>query len=131
MKGDKMSTKINEIVEAISKLNILEVMDLTNAIEKKFNIDVKSDIKPDVKKSNVEKTSVKVEKTTYSVIMTNYGSSKINVIKTVRSILNLGLKEAKEFVEKIPAIIKENIQKDEAESIKKKLEASGAKIELK
>lgn len=126
-----MSIKNEDIINAISKMNIMELMDLTKAIEEKFNITANmhlQDSKPAEKTSEPE---IKVEKTTFSVIMTEYGNNKIDVIKTIRTILNLGLKEAKEFVEAVPARIKENIEKDEAEKIKSKLETCGAKIELK
>ena len=127
-----MSTKINDMIETISKMNILEIVELTKAIEKKFDISVNTMVNnknADMAEA-IEKPS-KEEKTEFSVIMVDYGSSKLNVIKTMRSILDLGLKEAKEFVEKLPATIKENIQKKEADDIKSKLESSGAKIELK
>jgi len=127
-----MSTKINEIIEIISKMNLLEIVELTKAIEKKFDISVNNMVSS--KNTNDEEETTKpkqVEKTEFSVIMVDYGTSKLNVIKTIRSILDLGLKEAKDFVEKLPATIKENIQKKEADDIKNKLESSGAKIELK
>lgn len=128
-----MSIRINEIVDMISKLNVLEVIDLTKAIEKKFDITFDKDIGEKKKEiiTNPEKVEENQEEKMYSIIMTNYGNSKINVIKTVRTILSLGLKEAKDFVEKLPAIIKENIQKSDTVDIKKKLEDAGATIELK
>ncbi len=125
-----MSTKIEEMVENISKLNIMEVVELSKAIEKKF--DISTNMMLPEKKTEITESNNKIEeKTTQSVIMTNFGKSKINVIKTVRTILDLGLKEAKEFVEKLPAMIKKDISKDEAETLKSKLESCGAKIELK
>ena len=127
-----MSTKINEIIDSISKMNILEIVELTKAIEKKFDISVQNMVNNQTTNNPEQEVKAKpVEKTEFSVIMVDYGSSKLNVIKTIRSILDLGLKEAKEFVEKLPATIKENIQKTEADDIKNKLESSGAKIELK
>ena len=126
-----MSKKLEEIVTTISKLNILEIVELGKIIEKKFDISSHMFVpekQSETKTSPVIKTK---EKITQSVIMTDYGKSKISVIKIVRTILNLGLKEAKEFVEKLPATIKKDIQKDEAETLKSKLENSGAKIELK
>jgi len=125
-----MSTKINEIIDSISKMNILEIVELTKAIEKKFDISPTA-MMTETKAANENIPVEKKEKTEYSIIMTNYGNSKLNVIKTVRTMLDLGLKEAKEFVENLPATIKENIPKDEAETIKDKLETCGAKIELK
>lgn len=125
-----MSEKINEIIEIISKMNVLEIVELTKAIEKKFDIsDIK--IEENVTNTNENKNNEKKEKTEYSVVITDFGNNKLNVIKTIRTILNLGLKEAKDFVENLPAVVKENISKDDAENIKNRLEETGAKIELK
>ncbi len=119
-----------EIINAISNMNILELTELTNLIEKKFNISIQNQqLAP--KSDQVEEKSKPEEKSTFTIIMTSYGDNKLNVIKTVRSILDLGLKEAKEFVEKLPATIKENIQKSDIEKIKTALETSGAKIEIR
>ena len=126
-----MSTKIDDIIEIISKMNVLEIVELTKAIEKKFAISLNSQNEQITNKTVQVKEDEKKEKTEYKIVMTNYGNNKLNVIKTIRTILDLGLKEAKEFVENLPATIKENIQKEEAEIIKTKLEESGAIIELK
>lgn len=126
-----MSIKNDDIINAISKMNIMELMELTKAIEEKFNITASINLQESKPVEKTTEVEIKEEKTTFSVIMTEYGNNKIDVIKTIRTILNLGLKEAKEFVENVPARIKENIEKDEAEKIKSKLETCGAKIELK
>lgn len=124
--------KINDIIDIISKMNMLEIAELNKAIEDKFGISSASFVQEKhSEKENKDTKTEQKEKTVYSVIMTGYGDNKLNVIKTIRTILDLGLKEAKEFVENLPAKIKENIQKEEAEGIKNKLEESGAKIELK
>lgn len=128
-----MSIKNEDIINAISKMNLLDLMDLIKEIEKKFNISTDNlnlklnDTSPKIDQEN-EKV---VEKTIFTVEMTEYGTSKINVIKTIRTILDLGLKEAKDFVENLPATIKKDIPLVEAEKIKTSLEASGAKIILK
>lgn len=126
-----MSIKNDDIINAISNMNIMELMDLTKAIEEKFNIKASMNLHDSKPVEKTTEPEIKEEKTTFSVIMTDFGNNKIDVIKTIRTILNLGLKEAKEFVENVPARIKENIEKDEAEKIKSKLETCGAKIELK
>ena len=127
-----MSEKINEIIEIISKMNILEIVELTKAIEKKFDIsNIKFEENSVNNTINENKNNEKKEKTEYSVTIIDYGNNKLNVIKTIRTILNLGLKEAKDFVENLPAVVKENISKDDAENIKNRLEETGAKIELK
>lgn len=127
-----MTKNINEIIDSMSKMNILEIVELTKAMEKKFNISV-NDLPSNQNhaKPLVDQEEKPKEQTEYSIVMTSYGNNKLNVIKTIRAILNLGLKEAKDFVEKLPAVIKEKIQKDEAENIKNKLEDCGAKIELR
>lgn len=124
--------KINneEIITAISNMNILELTELTNLIEKKFNISIQHQQTIN-KEDNVEEKVKPEEKSTFTIIMTSYGDNKLNVIKTIRSILDLGLKEAKDFVEKLPATIKENVQKSDIEKIKAALETSGAKIEIR
>ncbi len=119
-----------EIINAISNMNILELTDLTNLIEKKFNISIQNQ-QISSNTAHVEEKSKPEEKSTFTIIMTSFGDNKLNVIKTIRSILELGLKEAKEFVEKLPATVKENVQKSDIEKIKTALETSGAKIEIR
>lgn len=127
-----MSIKNEEIINSISKMTILELVDLIKEIEKKFNISASANVfKQDVNVDSVKQENKVEEKTLFTVIMTGYGDDKINIIKKVRTILNLGLKEAKDFVESLPALIKKDISKIEAEAIKKDLEVSGAKIDLK
>lgn len=125
-----MKISNDDIINAISNMNILELTELTNLIEKTFNISIQH--QPINNKSEKAEDNIKVEeKTNFTIIMTSYGDNKLNVIKTIRSILDLGLKEAKDFVEKLPATIKENVQKSDVEKIKTALETSGAKVEIK
>lgn len=128
-----MSVKNDEIISTISKMSVLELVDLIKEIEKAFNISANSvNLKSVLLSDENSKQDLKVEeKTIFTVSMTSYGEDKINIIKKIRTILNLGLKEAKDFVESVPVIIKKDISKADAESIKIDLEASGAKIELK
>jgi len=127
-----MSVKNDEIISAISKMSVLELVGLIKEIEKAFNISTNSVNLTPISSDEISKQNVKVEeKTMFTVSMTSYGEDKINIIKKIRTILNLGLKEAKDFVESAPVIIKKDISKADAESIKVELEASGAKIELK
>lgn len=125
-----MTITNEEIINAISNMNILELTELTNLIEKKFNISIQNQQMAS-KSDQVEEKSKPEEKSTFTIIMTSYGDNKLNVIKTIRTILDLGLKEAKDFVEKLPATIKENVQKTDIEKIKTALETSGAKIEIR
>lgn len=125
-----MSISKEDILNAISNMNVLEIVELTKLMEKKFNISTSSLQQIDVQKTDSEKKDDVAEKT-FSVIIKDFGKSKINVIKVVREISNLGLKEAKDFVESLPKAIKENLSKDDAEKLQKQLEESGALIELK
>lgn len=127
-----MTIHNEDIINAIAKMNILELTELTTLIEKKFNISSQNIYSQDIKSEDKTNTTEKQEeKKTYTIILTSYGDNKLNVIKTVRTILDLGLKEAKDFVEKLPATVKENIQKVDLDKIKTALETSGAKIEIK
>lgn len=118
-----------EIIDAVSKMTVLEVADLVKAFEEKFGVSAAAPVAfagvPGAAAAAVE------EKTEFTVELKDGGANKINVIKEVRAITGLGLKEAKDLVEGAPKVVKEGIAKDEAEKIKKQLEAAGAKVDLK
>ncbi|MDR1087231.1 MAG: 50S ribosomal protein L7/L12 [Endomicrobium sp.] len=122
----------DKLIEAISSLSIIELSELVKALEEKFGV---SALAPTVmaaaSTTNVVAADVVEEKTEFNVILTSIGASKINVIKVVREITGLGLKEAKDLVDGAPNIVKDNISKSEAEEIKKKLIEVGASVELK
>lgn len=123
--------KIEEIIETVKKMNILELSELVKAFEEVFGV---SPITPVVSTSAVGTVSSETkpeEKTEFSCILANIGDKKIQVIKEVRVITGLGLKDAKDLVDNAPKPIKEKISKQEAEEIKKKLEAVGATVEIK
>ena len=126
-----MSIKNEDIINAIANMSVLDLVELTKEIEKKFNISADALMASSAgsQGNNKEDDVIKVEeKTIFTVKMTDFGSSKLNVIKTVRTILDLGLKEAKDFVESVPAIVKKDIPEAEAIKIKNALEAAGAKV---
>jgi len=123
--------KIQEIIKTIESLTVLELNDLIKALEEKFGIQAQAFAPVSGVGSPIAATQPAEEKTTFNVILQSVGENKIAVIKEIRQITNLGLKEAKDLVDSAPKTIKEAIPKDEAESIKKKLEAVGAKVELK
>jgi len=124
----KLSKK--DILEAISKMSIIDVCDLVKMMEEKFGVSVNS-MAP-ISQNNIDANSVKKEeKLEFDIILENFGKNKISVIKTVRAITGLGLKEAKESVEKAPITLKQDVPKKDAEEFKKKLEESGAKVTLK
>ena len=106
------------ILEEIKALTILELADLVKAIEEEFGV-------------SAAPAAAAEEKTEFDVILTSAGASKLNVIKVVREITGLGLKEAKELVEGAPKAIKEGVSKDEAEAVKKQLVEAGAEVEVK
>jgi large subunit ribosomal protein L7/L12 len=123
-----MSTKVEIVLEKISELTILEAAELKTAMEEKFGIVAASGAA--VAAGGGDAAAVE-EKTDFDVELTAAGASKINVIKVVRAITGLGLKEAKDLVEGAPKVVKEAVSKDEAEKIKAELEASGATVTLK
>ena len=130
--GAKMGKE--ELVSAIAGLSVLELSELTKLLEEKFGVSAMMAVPA----GSAAATDVAgaapaaaEEKTTFTVILSDVGPNKIPVIKEVRAITNLGLKESKDLVEAAPKPIKENASKEEAEEIKKKLEAVGAKVELK
>lgn len=130
-----MSEKLNNIIETISSLTVVELADLVKKLEEKFGIQAQSFgfIPQGGLMSSAVSTAggEQEQKTEFTVILSNAGSNKIQVIKVVREITGLGLKEAKDLVDSLPKPIKENIPKEQAEEIKKKLEAAGATVELK
>jgi len=127
--------RIEELVKSIEQMNVLELSQLVKALEEKFGVSAQAI--PMVAAGAVPSASAQAsgqaqeEKTTFNVILASAGANKIAVIKEVRAITNLGLKEAKDLVDSCPKPIKEAVSKEEAEEIKKKLEAVGATVELK
>jgi large subunit ribosomal protein L7/L12 len=117
----------DQIIEAIKGMSVLELNDLVKAIEEEFGVTAAA---PMVMGGGAA-APVAEEQSEFDVILNNAGASKINVIKVVREITGLGLKEAKEIVDNAPKALKEKISKDEAEAIKAKLEEAGASVEVK
>ena len=120
---------INAIIEAIKGLTILELNDLVKAVEEEFGVSAAAPV--GVAGAGAAAAPAAEEKTEFDVILANAGASKLNVIKVVREITGLGLKDAKDLVEAAPKAVKEGASKDEAEAIKKQLEEAGASVELK
>ena len=121
-------TDLNKLIDELSQLTILEAADLAKALEEKWGVSAAAPVA--VAAAGAAGASAE-EKTEFDVILTDAGANKIGVIKEVRAITNLGLKEAKDLVDGAPKEIKKGAAKDEAEKIKKQLEAAGAKVELK
>ena len=120
---------IKNIVEEIKTLSVMELADLVHAIEEEFGVSAAAPIA--VAAAPGAGAAAAEEKTEFDVVLTDAGASKINVIKVVKEITGLGLKEAKELVDNAPKAIKEGASKDEAEEIKNKLTEAGATVELK
>ena len=117
--------KFNDIIEKVEKLSVVELAELVKALEEKFGV---SAAMPAA--ASAEASAAKEEKTSFNVILKSAGDQKINVIKAVKEATGLGLKESKDIVDAAPKAVKEGLKKEEAEELKKKLEAVGAVVEL-
>jgi large subunit ribosomal protein L7/L12 len=122
-----------KIVEDLSSLTVLEAAELSKLLEEKWGVSAAAPVAVAVAggAAGGAAAAAEEEKTEFDVILVDAGANKINVIKEVRAITGLGLKEAKDLVEGAPKPIKEGVNKEEAEDVKKKLEAAGAKVEVK
>jgi len=127
-KEKKVPEKFKKFVDEIEKMSVLDLAELVKILEEKFG--VSSMVVPTAVGTETE-VEVKEEKTSFNVELKASGDQKINVIKAVREITTLGLKEAKDIVDSAPKTLRENVKKEEAEEMKKKLEAAGATVELK
>jgi len=123
-----MTVTKDQILEAIATMSIMDVVELVKAMEEKFGVSAAAAVA--VAAAPAAAAAVE-EKTSFNVVMTGFGANKINVIKVIREITGLGLKEAKDMVEGVPSNVKEGISKDDAAGIKKKLEEAGATVEIK
>ena len=123
------SEKITAIVEEIKTLTILELADLVKAVEEEFGVSAAAPV--GVVAAAGAAAPAAEEKTEFDVILASFGANKLNVIKAVREITGLGLKDAKDLVEGAPKTVKEGVSKDEAENIKKALTEAGATVEVK
>ena len=120
-----------KIVEDLSKLTVLEAAELSKMLEEAWGVSAAAPVAAAAVGGGAAPAAVVEEKTEFDVILVEAGANKINVIKEVRAITGLGLKEAKDLVDGAPKPVKEQVNKAESEDIKKKLEAAGAKVELK
>jgi large subunit ribosomal protein L7/L12 len=127
-----MSEKIEKLIEEISALTLVEAAELKKALEEKFGVSAAAPMMMGgMMPAAVAEVAVVEEKTQFDVELTEAGDKKLNVIKVVREITGIGLKEAKDLVEGAPKMVKEGVSKDEAEELRKKLEEVGAKVSLK
>jgi large subunit ribosomal protein L7/L12 len=127
-----MSLSNAELVEALSKKPILEIVELVKALEEKWGVSAAAPVAVAAAGGAAAGAAAPAEeKTEFNVVMDSFGENKVAVIKVVRTVTGLGLKEAKDLVEGAPSTVKEGVKKDEAESIKKQLEEAGAKATIK
>jgi large subunit ribosomal protein L7/L12 len=126
-----MSLSTDEIIEAIGSKSLIEVMELVHAMEEKFGVSAAAPVAVAAGPAAAAGGPAAEEQTEFNVVLAAMGEKKIEVIKVVRAITGLGLKEAKDMVEGAPQVVKEAVAKADAEKFKKDLEAAGAKVELK
>jgi large subunit ribosomal protein L7/L12 len=124
-------SKIEKLVEDLSSLTVLEAADLAKLLEEKWGVSAAAPVAVAAAAPAAGGAAAAAEKTEFTVVLADAGDKKINVIKEVRAITGLGLKEAKDLVEGAPKEVKADVPKDEAAKIKKQLEDAGAKVELK
>ncbi|NOY66806.1 MAG: 50S ribosomal protein L7/L12 [Gammaproteobacteria bacterium] len=125
-----MAVSKEDILDAIASMSVMEVVDLISDMEEKFGVTAAAAVAAAPAAGGGEAAAAE-EQTEFDVVMSSFGANKVSVIKVVRSITGLGLKEAKGMVEGVPSTIKEGAEKSEAEDIKKQLEEAGASAELK
>ena len=126
-----MSVSTNDILDTISKMTVLEVVDLTKAMEDKFGVSAAAATVAVAAPGAGGAAAPVEEQTEFNVVLKTFGDNKVGVIKVIRTITGLGLKEAKDLVEGVPSSVKEGVSKADADSIKKQLEEAGATVEIK
>jgi len=126
-----MAVSKEDILETISEMSVMDVVELIEAMEEKFGVSAAAPVAVAAGAAAGGEAAAAEEQTEFDVVLASFGDKKVAVIKAVRGITGLGLKDAKDLVESAPAPIKEGIEKDEAEDIKKQLEEAGATVEVK
>jgi large subunit ribosomal protein L7/L12 len=126
-----MAASKEEILDAISNMTVMEIVDLVKMMEDKFGVTAAAPVAMMAAGGAAAAAPVVEEQTEFTVTMTSFGANKVGVIKVIREITGLGLKEAKDLVEGVPSLVKESIPKADAEALKKKLEEAGAAAEIK
>ena len=126
-----MSAVQTEILDKISSMTVLELSELIKAMEEKFGVSAAAAVSVAAPAAGAAPAAAAEEQTEFTVVLTSFGENKVNVIKAVRELTGLGLKEAKDLVDGAPKPVKEGIPKADAEAAKKKLEEAGGKVEVK
>ena len=128
------SGKVSELLDAVKHLSVLELAELVKAMEEEFGVSAQAAVAvaaPGGSGGGAQAAASAEEKTSFQVVLASAGDKKIQVIKEIRTVTNLGLKEAKDLVEGAPKMVKDGVSKEEAEKIKQVLEAAGGKVEIK
>lgn len=126
-----MAMSKEEILDAIANMTVMEVVELIAAMEEKFGVTAAAAVVAAAPAAGGGEAAAVEEQTEFNVVLTGFGENKVNVIKAVRAVTGLGLKEAKDAVEGVPTVVKEGVSKDEAAKIKKDLEEAGGTVEIK
>lgn len=126
-----MAVSKEDILETISNMSVMDVVELISAMEEKFGVSAAAPVAMAAGGAAADGGAAAEEQTEFNVVMSSFGDNKVSVIKAVRAITGLGLKEAKDMVEGVPATIKEGVEKAEADTVKKQLEEAGATVEVK
>jgi large subunit ribosomal protein L7/L12 len=126
-----MALSNEELIEALSSKPIMEIVELVKALEEKWGVSAAAPVAVAAAGGGAAEEAAVEEQTEFDVVMNSFGDNKVAVIKVVRTITGLGLKEAKDLVEGAPSTVKEGVSKDEAETIKKQLEEAGASVQVK
>ena len=126
-----MAVSKEDILETISNMSVMDVVDLISAMEEKFGVSAAAPVAIAAGPAAGGDAAAEEEQTEFDVVLTSFGSSKVPVIKAVREITGLGLKEAKDLVEGVPGVVKDAVAQSEADELKKKLEEVGATVEVK
>lgn len=127
----EVPAKFQDLVKQIEEMSVLDLSELVKVLEDKFGVSAAAPMAFAAAPAAGGAEAAAAEKTSFNVELTEVGGNKIAVIKAIRTITQLGLKDAKDLVDKAPAVIKENVSKEEAEEMKKQIEEAGAKVELK
>jgi large subunit ribosomal protein L7/L12 len=126
-----MAISKDEILDAIANMTVMEVVELIAAMEEKFGVTAAAAVMAAPAAGGAAEAAPVEEQTEFNVVLTSFGANKVNVIKAVRAVTGLGLKEAKDAVEGVPTVLKEAVSKDEAAKVKKELEEAGGTVEIK
>lgn len=126
-----MALSKDDLLEAIANMSVMEVVELISAMEEKFGVSAAAPVAVAAAPAAGAGAAAAEEKTEFDVVMTGFGENKVNVIKVIRAVTGLGLKEAKDMVEGVPATVKEGVSKADAEDVKKQLVEAGATVEIK